>query len=70
MGIDLLHVASHVELEELHLYVVARVLVRIGPWWVKGLSLPALQIIPGGGAPAETVGVGRRLAAEPGVSPS
>lgn len=41
MGIDLLHVASHVELEELHLDVVARVLVGVGPWRGRGLSLPA-----------------------------
>lgn len=46
VGIDLLHVASHVELEELHLDVVARVLVRVGPWRGKGLSLSVPN--PGG----------------------
>lgn len=31
VGVDLLHVAAHVELQELHLDVVARVLIRVGP---------------------------------------
>lgn len=40
VGINLLHVASHVELEELHLDVVARVLVCVGSWRGRGLLLP------------------------------
>ena len=38
VGIDLLHVASHVELEELHLDVTARVLICVGPWRGRGSS--------------------------------
>lgn len=64
MGIDLLHVTSHVELEELHLDVVARVLVCVGPWQGKGVLLLGVPTPSRGGeAQAQITGLGRRLAA-------
>jgi hypothetical protein len=44
VGIDLLHIASHVELQELHFDVVARILVRVRPYGRRERSLRAAAL--------------------------
>lgn len=66
MGIDLLYVSSHVELQELHLDVVAGILVRVRPCSRGERSPPALAL-PGGRSVAQIMGMGRRLVAGPGT---
>lgn len=72
MGIDLLHVASHVELKELHLDVIAGVLIRVGPWQGRGggLSVPATKPPRGGRrSSGRESGFGAPPGGRPRVSP-
>lgn len=70
MGVNLLHIAAHVELEKLNLDVVARILVRVGAWRERGvllsLSKGPPQLRPEGRKGPASTRRRRHLAAEPG----
>lgn len=46
VGIDLLHVPSHVQLQELQLDVVARIFIGVGTWWCGSERDPFLGWCP------------------------
>lgn len=46
VGVDLLHVPSHVQLQELQLDVVARIVISVGTWWYGSERDPFLGWCP------------------------